>query len=164
MSQPEGHVYIFQVQSPEDGSTITYVSPRSPEEGVARGLRSEEVMGRLADADGELTAENFEANPEFLPFVNWVIGKHCRDWPGLRAEAERQQEGWVYIVDARTPDPKGEVPPEDVIGAVRIEKGELVEYRGSPDYRMFTQNGFMQLSPWLKEKWLEELQALPPLA
>ena len=40
---------------------------------------------------------------------------------------------------------------------------KIIEFRGSPNYRMLTERGFMRLSPWLHQKWLEELEALPPL-
>ena len=163
MSQPQGQVFLLQVKNPEDGSTVTFVSPRRPEGDAVSGLRPEAVMGRLKGAHDELTIENFEENPIFLKFVHWVVGKHCRDWPGLQEEATRQQDGFVYIVDARCGGPDSDPPQEDILGMVKIEKGEIVGFQGSPDYRMLTERGFMQLSPWLREKWLEELDALPPL-
>ena len=31
---------------------------------------------------------------------------------GLIAEARRQGDGWVYIIDQRTRNPQGHIPPE----------------------------------------------------
>ena len=163
MAESQGQIFLLQVKNPADGSTVTFVTPRPPSEASASGLRPEAVMGRLKGAQEQLTAENFEENPIFLEFVHWVIGKHCQNWPGLQEEATRQQDGFVYIIDARCGRPDGDPPQEDILGVVKIEKGEIVGFQGSPNYRMLTERGFMQLSPWLREKWLEELEALPPL-
>src|SRR5262249_21366909 len=39
---------------------------------------------------------------------------------GFAEEALRQQDGWIYILDGRTPTPQGAVPPEDISGAFEV--------------------------------------------
>jgi hypothetical protein len=68
-----------------------------------------------------------------------------------------QQNGYVYILDRRTPDPVDSVPPSDIIGAVEVQNGEVIGYEGSGRYEPVGRNGLMQLEPWLEERFTEEL-------
>jgi len=76
------------------------------------------------------------------------------------AEAHRLHNGFVSILDLRTPTPNDAVPPEDIIGAVEVHEGQLGHFHGSPNYRIFAQNGLMTLDPWLHAKLMEELMAV----
>jgi hypothetical protein len=64
-------------------------------------------------------------------------------------------------IGIRTPDPLGKVPPEDIIGAVKVEGGKPISYEGYTVYSHLTEHGFLRLEPWLKDKVIEELRALP---
>lgn len=61
------------------------------------------------------------------------------------------------ILDRRTPTPDDAVPPEDIIGAVEIQNGQMLRFHGSPNYRILTDQGLMQLDNWLKDSLIEEL-------
>ncbi|MBI1374786.1 MAG: hypothetical protein GC159_18860 [Phycisphaera sp.] len=159
MSQIANKVYIYQTRK-DDGTMVNYLSPLKPDEAFSEGLPAQAVMGEVPATDSELDAGAFKQNKIFLAFLNGVIANHATQCPGLQAEIERQQDGYVYIIDRRTPTPGGEVPPEDIIGAVKIEKGQLLSYHGSPNYRTFTGAGFMQLDPWLHERLMEELRRI----
>lgn len=58
--------------------------------------------------------------------------------PELVAEAARYPGGWVYEIDASmVADPYGEVPPEAIMGAWKVDdQGRLTgEHQVNPRYR-----------------------------
>ena len=82
---------------------------------------------------------------------------------GLQAAAAQQVDGWVYIIDLRTPEsPQGRVPPEDIIGAFEVRSGEVVpgSYQASEEHRVLTENGLVQLPSSLREAFVRELSRL----
>jgi hypothetical protein len=141
-----------------------YLVPLSHDIIFGAGLPSQLIVGEQADAaeaamsggSGGLDYDRFKPNPDFNRFLHAVLASHVGRCPGVLREARRQQHGYVYILDARTPTPRGEVPPADVIGAVAIRDGQPFAYRGSPEYEPFGRNGMMQLDPWLEERFVEE--------
>jgi hypothetical protein len=155
---------IFVYDTINDGTHRYFASPLPHEYGFATGLPPEAVMGELTNGPDTITPKSFEQNPQFLQFLAAVLGKHSVDCPGLIAETERQQTGYVYILDQRPPTPDDGVPPEDIIGAVEIERGRMLRFHASPNYRLLTKNGFMQLDDWLHERLVAELVALPNVA
>ena len=55
--------------------------------------------------------EAVRPNPVFVAFLHSVIRARGPSDPGLRAAAAAQRDGWVYVVDLRTPGgPQGQVP------------------------------------------------------
>ncbi len=128
--------------------------------GFTTGLPSEAIIGEFTSGPETLTPNAFQQNPEFITFMAYAIGKHASTCPGLIAETRRQQNGFVYILDNRTPTPDDAVPPEDIIGGVEIANGKMLRFHGSPNYQLLTDNGFMQLDPWLKNRLIEELVAI----
>src|SRR6185295_5805288 len=106
------------------------------------------IMGEFTCGPETLTPDAFQQNPQFIRFMAVAIGKHCAGCPGLIAETQRQQNGFVYILDKRTPTPDDGVPPEDIVGGVEIQDGQMIRFHGSPNYRILTANGFMQLDGW----------------
>ena len=113
-------------------------------------------MGKLTDGPGKLDAEHFLPNDGFIRFIHDVIARHVRNCPGLIAEAQGQGNGSVYMIDPRTPTPHGEVPPEDILGAVEVQDGNMVAYHANPNFQIFTANGLMFLSSWWQERLVEE--------
>ncbi|MFD8706128.1 hypothetical protein ACFV1W_26585 [Kitasatospora sp. NPDC059648] len=71
-------------------------------------------------------------------FRKWAGGGQKFEPPAeLVAEAARQPGGWVYEIDAdMTADPNGEVPPEAIMGAWKVDDhGRLTgEYEANPKY------------------------------
>ena len=161
MADEQGEVFIYDVTSPKDGKPIRFVSILPPEVATEIGLPGESVIGSLPGEEERVRPEDFEPNPDFLPFLHWVIGKHGNECPGIVAACQRQKDGVVYVLDARTPYPLGKVPPEDIIGAVKVEGGKPISYEGHTVYSHLTEHGFLRLEPWLKDKVIEELRALP---
>jgi hypothetical protein len=128
----------------------------------AQGLIPEAVLGMTLRPLGEgesLAPDNFAGNGVFLDFLHGFIAREGPSLPGLQAEARRQQEGWVYLIDARVPDPAGEVPPEDILGGFEVKGGEVVagSYRMNTRHALFTRAGFFRLDPELHRRLVAEL-------
>ena len=125
MSKPS--VYVCRVETP-DGSK-DYVTLIPPEAAFSQGLAPEAILGvllRPLGQDEPITPEVFARNRVFAEFLHAVIARHGPEQPGCQAEAKRLGEGWIYIIDQRTPTPEGPVPPEDIIGAFEVKGGEVV--------------------------------------
>ena len=153
-------VYLYEIENPTDRSTRYYLSLLPHEVGFQIGLPTEAVIGELVDGPDHFEHEHFVQNDVFVTFLHHVIAKHVYACPGLVAEGQRQRNGYVYLIDSRTPTPDGAVPPEDIIGVVEVEDGQLHSYRGSPKYQLFAQSGLISLDPWLEERLIDDLQAL----
>lgn len=67
----------------------------------------------------------------------------------------------MYLLDARTPDPGGRVPAEDIIGAVEVVEGQLVpgSYQHNPRHRLLTVNGWFRLPDELEAALQRRLHA-----
>lgn len=125
-----------------------------------RTLLSEAIVGELTGDEDRLDPDHFTPNLAFLKFLHWVLARHGASSPGFIAEAARQKDGYVYIIDNRTSTPDGSVPPEDIIGAFEIADGKPLRYIGSPQYAPLTGQGPPQLGPWLQARLVDELNVL----
>src|SRR5712691_1521181 len=114
----EGDFVVYEVEV--DGAKKRYLSPLPHEIAFQVGLTTEAIIGELANDSDEISIESFKPNPIFKNFLQWVIGKHALSIPTLVAEAKRQHDGYVYVLDLRTPTPDGAVPPEDIIGGFEV--------------------------------------------
>lgn len=128
------------------------------------GLPTEAIMGEFTSGIGTQTPQAFLQNPTFIEFMYYAISQHVSSCPDIIAAAQRQHNGFVWITD-----PRAGVHPDviiatdrqkDVLGYVQIENGEMLLFRGSPNYRLLTSDGFMQLEPWLKDRLVEQLVAI----
>lgn len=156
-------VYVVHVRVPE--GTREYVTVLSPDDVFARGLPGIAIVGALLRSLGEgeqVTPDVFTPNPAFVRFMHDVLAKHTSLVDSFRAEARCQREGWVYVIDARSPDPAGAVPAEDVIGAVEVKAGEPVpgSYRANPNHQLLTARGFFSLGEELHACLLAEVEAV----
>jgi hypothetical protein len=153
-------MYIYVVRQ-GDGSSRRYLSIlEAADIQQLGGLRAEAIVGEVRGDDDEIDPSCFIPNEIFLRFLNYVIARHVTACPGLLAEVARQGTGYVYLSDLRAG--RGfPVPVEDRIGYVEIAGGEIKKYVGFPSYRPYTEKGFMQLDPWIHDRLVEELRALP---
>jgi hypothetical protein len=153
-------ISIVHVETPE--GPRDFVTCLSQDVVFKRGLRPEAVIGTLmksAGAGGTLSPENFARNPAFVDFMHKVIAEKAPGTAGFQAEARRLGKGHVYIIDQRTPIPGDAVPPEDIVGAFEVNDGKVVlqSYKKSPNHRIFSTRGFVQLGPELQKCLLDEL-------
>jgi hypothetical protein len=156
-------IYVYQVDTPE--GMKNYVSCLSHKDVFARGLAAQAIIGvllRSLNSGEAITPAVFAHNRVFVDFMHGVIARRGPELPGLIAEARRQGDGWVYIVDQRTRTPQGAVPPEDIVGAFEVKDGRVVpgSYTPSPKHMMLSPYGFFRLGSELQPCLLEELAAL----
>ena len=118
--------YVYRVTFPEGfRDIVSLVRPGTSFEG---GLAGNAVLGtcrRLLTKGDKVTPENFIPSGTFVRLLHAVIvalGPKTRE---LQRAARQQAEGWVYLIDARTPDPSGEVPPRGRAGASRVDDAQL---------------------------------------
>jgi len=155
-------IHVFRVATPDGPKD--YVALIPPDVAFEKGLPPEAVVGVLLEtmeAGNEIRPENFVRNRVFVDFLHSVVARYGPDQPDCLAEAARLGDGWVYVIDQRTPTPSGAVPPEDVIGAFQVANGGVIpgSYEPSPAHRILSANGFLQLSDDLLERLLAELAA-----
>jgi hypothetical protein len=128
------------------------------------GLPPEAIVGMLLrplDPSEGITPAVFARNRVFVDYLHGVIARRGPGLPGLMAEARQQGDGWVYIIDQRTRDPRGRVPPEDIVGGFAVAGGRIVpdSYRPNPNHLTLSADGFFRLGAELQACLLEELAA-----
>ncbi len=95
--------------------------------------------------------EEFVQNPQFMEHFHRLVSVTVPQIPEFVEGARRQSTRYFYLLDARTPDPQGDVPSEDIIGVFDLEQGLVPEaYEPVPVYRLVGKNG------WFSVDWLEE--------
>jgi hypothetical protein len=111
-----------------------------------------------------LTPLNFKPNTVFVDFLHEVIARRGPESSSLQSAARAQGEGWVYLIDARTPTPEGDVPVHDILGAFAVKSGELVagSYQPNRHHTILSPDGIFQLESTLFESLMEELIARHP--
>ena len=153
----------FSVCRVDEGERLRdYVTLVTSEIFNSRGLVPEAVVGvlsRTLELDEQITPEVFVRNRVFVEFMHDVIARHAPIDRAFQAEASRQVNGWVYVIDQRTPDPSGTVPPEDIVGGFEIVNGKLIpeSYQPNPAHRILSSKGFFDLGPTLNAVLLDEV-------
>lgn len=141
-------VFAYRLESDiGDRAAVSFLEPAWVAE---HGLAVESVLGFVEPAKrvAQLAPPDFRENPAFLRLLSRVIFEEVGNDPTLHMEADVQGEGSVYLLDGRTPNPGGRVPPEDIIGAVKVEAGRVVpgSFRHNPRHRLLTAHGCFRLS------------------
>ncbi|HET6425937.1 MAG TPA: hypothetical protein VFG20_19760 [Planctomycetaceae bacterium] len=152
--------YVCRVDTP-DGPT-DYITLIAPEIVFSQGLTGEAIIGALLrplEPGETITPDLFARNKMFVEFLHDVIARHAPMQRGCIEEASRLQEGWIYIIDRRTPTPDGAVPPEDILGAFQVSDGIVVpqSYQSNPNHQILSDKGFFQLNTGLQKCLLDEL-------
>lgn len=159
--QSHAHVYEIAVR----GKPQSVLSLLPPDHVFKNGLPGAAILGSMKqapNAGGEITADNVVPNPGFVTFLQEFISRNTPADPAFQRAARKQGEGWVYVIDGRTPTPKGDVPLEDVVGGFRVQDGALVEgsYHPMNSYRVIGANGVMRLDGFLLPRLIDALQQL----
>jgi hypothetical protein len=139
--------------------TTRVLSLLTPEEVDALGGLPSEALAGVFDSD-ELTVGGFRPNPKFVSFLHEVLATRGPLEAGLQKSAQTQQEGWLYVIDLRTPDgPQGRVPPEDIVGAFEVQNGGIVEgsYQPMETHQIYTGDGLVVLPEGLRRAFVDEL-------
>jgi hypothetical protein len=154
---------VYQTNTPEGARDVVSCLP--PEQVLPHGLAPKAIIGLLKrplEPGETITPPLFTRNRVFVDFLHELLARRAPQSPDCMAEAQRQGNGWVYLIDQRTPTPAGRVPPEDIIGAFEIRNGAVVagSYTRSPEHRLLSANGFFQLGDELTAYLMEELADL----
>jgi hypothetical protein len=126
------------------------------------GLVSEAIVGVLTQPQEtveRITPNIFAQNPVFVEFMHDVIARHGPKDSDFQVEARRQHDGWIYVIDQRTPDPAGTVPSEDIVGSFQIVNGKVIpdSYQPNPNHVIVSLRGFFDLGPNLNSALLDEV-------
>jgi hypothetical protein len=136
------------------GGERNVVSLLEPDWVSRHGLLPDAVVAVLPAGvtHDDINPDDVRENGPFLRLLSRTIFENAHRHEMLRREAEVQGEGYVYLLDGRTPDPGGRVPPHDIIGAFEVRDGALVtgSYRHNPRHRLFTTAGWFRLPPVLE--------------
>lgn len=141
---------------------VAYVTLTPQDQLAVRGIAPQEIVGQIVDPGRPgIAPDNFARNRVFVEFLHGVIARHGPSLPGLRAQAQRQGEGIVALVDGRAETPQATVPPEDILGAFQAADGRILagSYRPNPNHRILSARGFFRLDPQLRQHLLDELAA-----
>lgn len=154
---------ICRVDTPDGPKD--YVTCLSHERAFASGLPAEAIIGillRPLEVGEEIKPENFARNRAFVEFMHGVIARRGPELPGLIAEAQRQGDGWVCVIDQRTRTPHGAVPTEDIVGLFEVKGGQVVadSYQANPNHIIFSSDGFVRLGAELQPCLLAELATI----
>jgi hypothetical protein len=156
-------MYVYTVKL--ENKTQKVISLLSPQEIADSELPSQGIIGTLTECETQseqISWENFISNPNFIDFFHHIIIRFAPSIPEFLTEAKRQNNGWIYLIDARCPDLTGSVLPEDIIGAFELKEGEIIaeSYQRNNSHLIFSQHGFFKLPPILQKHLIEETRQL----
>ncbi len=120
----------------------------------ANGLPAQAVLGEVDPRQPDMTVDGFSVNDAFLTLLSEVIMAEAVQLESLQKQAQKVQNGPVYVVDHRNVH-KGKKPPfEDVIGWFGVRKGEILieTWNLSPNYKLLSNDGPIELEAALEEK------------
>lgn len=127
------------------------------------GLPPEAVMAVVRDgADpNSLTPADVHENGPFLRLLSRVIFETIDQCGDIRRQAQDQGSGYLYLLDERTPDPGGRVPPEDIVGAIEVSDGKPVpgSYQHNPRHRLLTPAGWFRMPTEIEAALDDRLRA-----
>ncbi len=126
------------------------------------GLPTEAVLGEVDPNRPEMTVDLFTPNDAFLTFLHTIIAEHAHQLPVTQQQAEKVQNGPVYVMDRRSIN-QGERPPfEDCLGWYGVRNGEILvdTYNPSPNYKLLTNAGPLELDPMLEQILLTQIQKI----
>jgi hypothetical protein len=158
-----GDRQVFRYRVDFGGGERDVVSLLESEWVFRHGLHPEVIMAVVREGanPGSLAPADVQENGPFLRLLTRVIFESIDRSAGIRREAEVQGSGYVYLLDARTPDPGGRVPPEDIVGAVEVRDGEPVpgSYQHNPRHRLLTAAGWFRLPAEIEAELQSRLRA-----
>jgi hypothetical protein len=137
------NLYLFEIQDEQGLGYVVSILP--PDAG---GIPKEGIVGKAKSAKSPIKHTEFSPNLAFLDLLQKCVERFGPASPNMAMEASKQKDGFIYVIDARSPTPLGSVPPEDIIGAFEVRNGQVhpETYRANPQYRLLTEKGFFILA------------------
>jgi hypothetical protein len=159
-------IKIYIVRTPDGIKNIA--SLISQDIAFKKGFQPESIIGYFTKEinSDELNPKDFIRNSLFVEFLHKSIEEYAPQTKSFQTTAQKLKNGWLYVIDQRTPDPGGNVPPEDIIGAFEIRKGKVIEgsYKPNDKHRILSTKGFFRLDAELYEYLIDKLQKLNELS
>lgn len=153
--------YLYSI--PGTNETLHLLSPLNKEQLAGLPSRSELFIGRLLDPEKGTAPENISFNADFLVLLHQLVRDCMLDDPAVREEVAKQPNGFVFIVDQRSPSSE-EVQKEDVIGIYLVaeNKTDVSKYRPNPDYLLIGKNGVAVFTDRVEEELMKKLLEKEP--
>lgn len=143
-------------------SEIHLLSPFTKEELKNVQSRSELFLGQLIEPAIGVVPGNISYNKDFLVHIHALVRDRMVSDPQVIARAEEQPNGFVFIIDRRSPATldasPDKVDKQDIIGIFLCNdrKTDASKYRPNPDYLLISEKGIGQL-PLVVEEELQKL-------
>lgn len=153
---------LFVFTFHKDKQLYRALSPLSPEQVADSGLPTEAVLGQIDAVLPSMTPDQFEQNDAFLELLHKTITNVAPQINDLQAQAKTLGTGELHIIDGRAGQVTGEMSQEDIIGTFAVRRGELDEssYKPNEAYRVLTDNGPIQLAPYLEHALLATIMEI----
>ncbi len=151
--------YLYKIPSAKD--TLHLLSPLGKEELAKQQSRSELFLGRLIDPEKEIGPDNISYNADFLVVLHKIVRDLMLNDPEVLAEVAAQPNGFVFIVDRRSPEGE-EVEKEDIIGIYLVNENEtdVNRYRPNPEYKLISKRGVGKFADEVEVELMRVLLAL----
>ena len=121
MSEPLSLLNVYEVED-DQGITRHLVCFQDPVRAGAEGVRTAAIVGDFTPgAAGEFDPRAFRPNPEFAEAIIGYMNAEVARASAIAAQAEGQPSVLLYVIDPRSPDPGGDVPPTDVVGCFTVD-------------------------------------------
>lgn len=149
------------VSTSVEGVTEEFITMVDPDTVRDRGLRPEQIVGQLktpTGAGGKIEADNFMPNVAFVDYLHDYVARTAAEDSGLVAAAASGKVGNLFVVDQRTANPEGNVPPEDILGAFVVKDGSIssANYQSNRGkHQLLTRQGFFNLGTGAMQKLVE---------
>lgn len=155
-------VHVFVVDVPGAREVRRCVTLLPTEIVFRQGVSPEAIVGviqRRLGPEERITPDVFAPSRDFPAFLHSFIARRAPEQPEFQAAARRQGNGWLYVVDQRTPTPDGQVPTEDIVGAFELHDGtvEPGSYQPNLNHTLLSWHGWFQLGPTLNQLLLQDL-------
>jgi hypothetical protein len=152
---------FYVVEATPHGKIEHYVSFIPPDKAFKVGLDGRGVIGILKNGK-DIVPENFIPNRVFQAFMHSIIAREIHNESSCKKQAKKIKEGYVYIIDKRTKNPQGDIPPYDIFGFVKVSNGKLVKgvYTPNPNHALVSDDGIFQLPKQIEKKILDEVNKL----
>lgn len=160
-------IILYRVR--HDGEFRDLLCLRDPKQTLfpEEGIPEKAIIGSWPVMEGQelleplaIKSENFGRNPVFVELMHGALARYGPESAQLKEAARRQGRGWLYLIDSRIPDPNGDVPIWDILGALEIKGGQIVpdSYWANPQHVILSDNGPFRLPPGIlqllvKESW-----------
>ena len=153
-------LYVYSIKI--EGNDMAALSMLPPDVVNTKGLPAQAVLGEVDPRQPDMTVDGFTPNDAFLELLSQVIIEHAPQLETVQKQAENVQNGPIYVVDHRNVN-RGDKPPfEDVIGWFGVRDGEILtdSWNLSPNYKLLSNDGPIELEMVLEEKLMEAIWAV----